>query len=232
MSRHVDEPHEISHLHTGEQLSLVAGYQSLNNHRAAFTGSMAMCSDEYFAWFTSKDNRKFCQEMIDWTLQESGVLRVSEIRHQKEGTVNQDGKNPENYFIEDRIEYFARIEQKTKGQWAPFNANDMQLDFVMLEPYIRLGLENIEEGLFYAKFRTPQRLGIFKFSVEYARHGLSYLHLGDDVSVIQWRHDAFPRFMHRAWPFYCSVFVLMASFFILVVSLLFGGDIKKKEKSA
>jgi hypothetical protein len=35
----------------GEQLTLVSGYQSLNNHRAIFTGSMSMCSDEFFAWY-------------------------------------------------------------------------------------------------------------------------------------------------------------------------------------
>lgn len=56
------------------------------------------------------------------------------------------------------------------------------------------------------------------------RHGLSYLNLDDEVSIIQWRHDAFPRFMHRAAPFYASVFVLMAGFFVLVVTFLFGGD--------
>jgi len=66
---------------------------------------MSMCSDEYFAWYKS-DNQRFCEEMIDWVMQESGVLRINSIKHQKEGTVNNDGVNPENYFIEDRIEYF------------------------------------------------------------------------------------------------------------------------------
>lgn len=108
----------------------------------------------------------------------------------------------------------------------------MQLDFTMLEPYIRSDLQNTEPGTFYTKFRTPQRLGIFKFSVEYARHGLSYLHLDDKVSVIQWRHDAFPRFMHRAWPFYVSIFVLMGGFFVFIVSFLFGGDVASQKKSS
>jgi hypothetical protein len=94
----------------------------------------------------------------------------------------------------------------------------------MLEPYIRTGLKGVN-GVYQAKFRTPQRLGIFKFSVEHSRHGLSHLHLDDEVSIIQWRHDAFPRFMHRAAPFYISVFVLMAGFFVFIVSFLFAGDL-------
>ena len=46
-----------------------------------------MCSDEFFAWYQS-DNNRFCEEMLDWVLQESGVLRVKSIKHQKEGTIN------------------------------------------------------------------------------------------------------------------------------------------------
>jgi oligosaccharyltransferase complex subunit beta len=111
MSHGIDSD-EIS-TNIGEQLTLVSGYQSLNNHRALFTGSMAMCSDEVFSWHAS-DNQRFCEEMLDWVMQESGVLRVTDIKHQKEGTEH-SGVNPENYFIEDKIEYFATFEQKTKG---------------------------------------------------------------------------------------------------------------------
>jgi hypothetical protein len=69
-----------------------------------------MCSDEFFATFNgSATNRNFCEELLDWTMQASGVLRVSDIIHQKEGTVSQ-GVNPENYFIEDKIEYFVTID--------------------------------------------------------------------------------------------------------------------------
>jgi len=53
------------------------------------------------------------------------------------------------------------------------------------------------------------------------------LSLDDEVSIIQWRHDAFPRFMHRAAPFYVSVFILMAGFFVFIVNFLFGGDLNE-----
>lgn len=64
---------------------------------------------------------------------------MSNINHRKQGTQTQ-GVNPENYFIEDVIEYFVTIEQKVRGQWQPFSAKDVQLEFVMLEPYIRTTL--------------------------------------------------------------------------------------------
>ena len=79
-SRHIDDK-DNSHT-SGEQLTLVSGYQSRNNHRATFTGSMSMCSDEFFATFNGRStNRNFCEELIDWSMQESGVLRVKDIQH-------------------------------------------------------------------------------------------------------------------------------------------------------
>ena len=140
---------------SGELLTLVSGYQSRNNHRAVISGSMAMCSDEFLAVF-GPSNRRFCEEMFDWVMQESGVLRVNEIRHHKEGSeLDRDSANPENYFIEDRIEYFVTIDQKTKGAWSPLVKDDLQLEFVMLEPYIRQALPHQANGTYSTVFRTP-----------------------------------------------------------------------------
>lgn len=187
---------------------------------------MSMCSDEVFAQFDN-DNKQFCEELLDWVMQESGVLRVNSVKHQKEGSglaLSENYLAPENYFIEDKIEYFLSISQKNHGVWSDFEARDIQMAFTMLDPYARFTLEQVRPGVFYTKFRTPQRLGIFKFEVEYAKHGLSFLHLDDKVSIIQWRHDMFPRFMHRIWPFYTSIFVLMAGFFVFLFYFLFAEE--------
>jgi hypothetical protein len=129
-------------------LTLVAGYQSRSNHRAIFTGSMSMCADEFLASFAGRSsNQRFCEELIDWAMQESGVLRTSDIKHRKVGTDHQ-GVNPENYFIEDTIEYFVTIHQKTKGKWLPFKAADIQFSFKMLDPYITTALPHQGNGVY------------------------------------------------------------------------------------
>ena len=46
---------------------------------------MSVCSDEFLAT-EGLENQKFCEETLDWVLQESGVLRTRDIRHQKQGT--------------------------------------------------------------------------------------------------------------------------------------------------
>lgn len=143
-----------------------------------------MCSDEFFAFYIS-DNKRFCFELLDWALQETGVLRVDKVWHEKAGTPQgEETTLRENYFIEDIIDYKLSLSVKKQGKWVPFKASDLQMDFVMLDPYLRNDLVMSEPGVFGTVFRTPQRLGIFKFQVEYARHGLSYLHLDDEVSII------------------------------------------------
>lgn len=71
--------------------------------------------------------------------------------------------------------------------------------------------------------------------VDYWHYGLSFLYVEQEVTVIQWRHDAFPRYMTRAFPFYGSVILLTVGFFIFVVLFLFSEievkTVSKKEKA-
>ncbi len=61
--------------------------------------------------------------------QESGVLRARNLRHNKKGEkcTGEICANPENYQLEDNVEFYVELEQKTNGVWAPFIANDVQL---------------------------------------------------------------------------------------------------------
>lgn len=85
----------------------------------------------------SSSNFKFCKELTNWVFQESGVLRATNLRHHKKGEqcTSDDCANPENYQLEDNVEFYIELEQKTEGVWAPYIADDVQLQFIMLEPY-------------------------------------------------------------------------------------------------
>ena len=156
------------------------------------------------------------------------------MRHNKKGEACERGTsveecpNPENYKIEDNIEFYIDLEQKVEGEWRPYIADDIQLQFIMLDPYYSVMLSRDNDlstdakSTYTYKFRVPQRLGIFRFVIDYWRYGLTFLDEQCEVSVIQWRHDAFPRYLTRAMPFYVTVFVLMAGFFIFVASFLFS----------
>jgi len=174
---------------SGEQLTLVAGYQTLYNNRAAVAGSMSMCSDLMMT--QNESNLRFCKQLANWVFQESGVLRASNLRHNKRGESCRnlpisDCPNPENYKIEDHVEFYVDLELKREGKWLAFDASDIQLQFVMLEPYYTVFLER-EAGTtqtYSYKFRVPERLGIFRFVIDYRRYGLTFLDEQCQVSVI------------------------------------------------
>ena len=103
-------------------------------------------------------------------------------------------------------------------------ASDIQFQFTMLDPYYQVALEqpNKNSPTYTYKLKTPWRLGIFKFAVDYKRYGLSYINNAMEVSVIQLRHDEFPRYETTGWPYYATVFVLMASSFMFVIHFAFS----------
>lgn len=101
----------------GQQLSLVSGYQSYSNNRAVIAGSIEMCSDEFLA--EHEHNVVFCTQLLDWTMQESGVLRSTGLRHSRQGTPFGDS-NPENYNLEEHVTFEIDLEKKTRGVWEPF----------------------------------------------------------------------------------------------------------------
>lgn len=73
----------------------------------------------------SSPNYVLCTEMVEWNLQERGVIKVENVRHNKVGDA-QGGANPENYKRMVDIEYFIDIYEKKNGEWVPFVANDIQ----------------------------------------------------------------------------------------------------------
>ena len=112
---------------------------------------------------------------------------------------------------------------------------DLQLEFQMLDPYYRVFLDSsATAGLYSTAFRVPDRLGVYKFRLSHWRYGFSFIDEELEVSVIQFRHDEFPRFLPIAYPYYITVFLIMGATFVFVASFLYGeysvGGQKKKEK--
>lgn len=53
------------------------------------------------------------------------------------------------------------------------DVKDIQLEFTMLDPFIRTGLKPVSghPGAYSLTFRAPDRHGVFKFVVNYKRKG-------------------------------------------------------------
>lgn len=64
----------------------------------------------------------------------------------------------------DDIEYSIEIFRwnRTSKVWQPYIAQDFMLDFVMLDPYVRIPLKkDIGLPTFRAQFKIPDKYGVF-----------------------------------------------------------------------
>jgi len=128
------------------------------------------------------------------------------------------------YRIKDEIVYSMVVEIYDEGQWKPFVADDMQMEFVMLDPYIRKTMVvDPRTGKYVANFTAPDDYGVFKFRVLYRRVGYSVLHAETHVSIRPFKHNEYERFIPTAYPYYGSAFSVMTGFFIFSFLFLFSG---------
>ena len=157
-----------------------------------------------------------------WTLHERGMLRMRNVVHHLPG----EQQHPEMYVINQEIEYTLTIEQFDENKWVPFLADDLQLEFSMLDPYVRVTLSHDDNGNYVTRFRAPDVYGVFTFSLEYRRQGLSNLVDKQRIVVRPLRHDEYERFIVAAYPYYAAAFSMIGSVVLLTVIFLFHHDPK------
>lgn len=224
---------------TGRDVVLVTGIQARNNARVTVVGSVDMFSDAFAT--AESSNEVFCDELSKWAFKERGVLRYRNVHHGRtngEEAEHQLGHHegrdlPKNMFpdpeiardslvyrIKDELEFNVEIEELVDGAWRPFNARDVQLEFVMLNPYVRKNLVPDGNGKFTAVFKAPDVYGIYRFRIMYRRPGYTTLELSRQVSVRPFRHNEFERFIETAFPYYASTLSIVIGFFVFCVVFL------------
>lgn len=55
------------------------------------------------------------------------------------------------------------VERLVNGSWKPFMADDVQMDFVRIDPFIRLTMTPSPEGIFSVKFTVIGIYGYFSY---------------------------------------------------------------------
>merc|ERR1711916_377327 len=87
------------------------------------------------------------------------------------------------YRVKDDIEFHAVIQEWDGSAWIPYQTDDIQLEFQMLDPYVRLTMSHDGAGSYVAAFKVPDVYGVFQFKLNYRRHGYSSLSLAEQVSI-------------------------------------------------
>ncbi|KAI8071712.1 Dolichyl-diphosphooligosaccharide--protein glycosyltransferase subunit WBP1 [Gongronella butleri] len=207
------------------KVDLIAAMQTRSSARATFVGSLDFFSDAFWTGdvkgLSTPGNAAFITELTKWTFQEKSVLKVVDHRHHPEGSKHSKPW----YRIKDDIVYTLEVAEYKDDAWVPFRADDVQLEVIMLDPYIRTTLDDITSphthhhfGRFTKHLRLPDVYGVFTFKVNYKRSGWTYLLAEDVVAIRPFRHNEYPRFLTAAYPYYTSVGSMFAGF--LVFSLV------------
>lgn len=227
-------PHAV-----GRGTLLIAALQARNNARVVFSGSLFFFSDKAFTSSVSKHGGRFYEKsgnqevataISKWVFGEVGRLRVVNIEHRKVGEV----EAPQAYTINEPVVYTISIEELISGKWTAFKANDIQLEFVRIDPFVRTTLKNIGGGKYQAQFEIPDVYGVYQFKVDYDRIGYTHLYSTTQVSVRPLQHTQYERFIPSAFPYYVSAFSMMFGLFIFSFVFIYfkddaiSGSIKQK----
>jgi oligosaccharyltransferase complex subunit beta len=222
-------PHAV-----GKQTVLIAGLQARNNARVIFSGSFEFFSDEFF---TSKvepvtgtaqasGNKDLALSLTKWCFKQSGVLKVDSVSHNKAG----ESKEPGHYTIKDDAVYTIVVKELVNGKWVGYDGKDMQMEFVRIDPFVRITLDNQKDGKMVGKFKVPDTYGVYQFKVNYHRVGYTRVYTTTQISVVPLRHNQYERFIGSAYPYYASAFSMMAG--VCIFSFVFlhfkEEDTKKK----
>uniref|UniRef100_A0A915KAF8 Dolichyl-diphosphooligosaccharide--protein glycosyltransferase 48 kDa subunit n=1 Tax=Romanomermis culicivorax TaxID=13658 RepID=A0A915KAF8_ROMCU len=169
--------------------------------------------------FRPTGNEQLAVSLTEWTFKEKGVLRVKSVSHNLVGQKSA----PAAYTIKDFAHFRIDIEELQKGQWVPYiaSANDIQMEFVRIDPFVRASLKADKQvkGRYGIDFQVPDVYGVYKFVVDYNRLGLTYLYHVTQVSVRPFEHTQFERFIRSAYPYYASAFSMMVA--LVVFSCVF-----------
>ncbi|XP_025084607.1 dolichyl-diphosphooligosaccharide--protein glycosyltransferase 48 kDa subunit-like [Pomacea canaliculata] len=231
----VEKIEEFPHA-VGTNTLLIAALQARNNARVVFVGSLDFFSDEFFQSqvqnankgekFARSGNQELASNLAQWVFHQKGVLRVGSIKHHRTG----EKEPPQAYIINDNIDYSIQIEELVNGKWRPFNGEDVQLEFVRIDPFVRTTLKH-KDGIFYTSFKLPDVYGVFQFRVDYNRIGYTHLYSTTQVSVWPLRHTQYERYIPSAFPYYTSAFSMMVGVVLLsFVFLHYREDPKEKKE--
>ncbi|KAL9245993.1 hypothetical protein vseg_019582 [Gypsophila vaccaria] len=212
---------------TGTSISLVSVVQARNNARILISGSLDMFSDRFLRSGVQKagtaikheksGNEQFVTELSKWIFHERGHLKALNVKHHKVGETNE----PSMYRINDDLEYSVEVYEWSGTSWEPYVADDLQLQFYMMSPYVLKTLSNNKKGLYHTSFKVPDVYGVFQFKIEYQSLGYTSLSLSKQIPVRPYKHDEYERFIPVAFPYYGASFSTMAAFFIFSIIYLY-----------
>ncbi|SCU84188.1 LAFA_0D08680g1_1 [Lachancea sp. 'fantastica'] len=204
----------------GSQGYLVASFQSLENSRLSWVGSL-----EFFSNKNSASNEHFIQELTKWTFDEKAVVKVVDSNHAHSSGLEYSDSP---YKIKDEVFYDVSLSEWDGTTWVPFITEDVQFELRMVDPYYRITMKSKEESsptfqtYTTGNFNLPDHHGIFTFIVDYKRSGLSFFTDKDVKAIRHLANDEYPRswVITNSWVYLTAIYAVIFTWVIFVALFL------------
>ncbi|OWA54463.1 Dolichyl-diphosphooligosaccharide--protein glycosyltransferase 48 kDa subunit [Hypsibius exemplaris] len=213
----------------GRNIALIGALQARNNARVVVSGSLDFFSNAYFdaavngaisddqkaATKSAKSgNEELALALSLWAFKRVGVLKFGKVEHHLVGEKNA----PADYTIKENVEYSIEIFERKGDAWVPYGGQDVQLEFVRIDPFVRTKLVRKEGSKFVTTFVVPDVYGVFKFNVDHDRLGYTHLFSTTQISVRPFTHTQYERFIGSAYPYYLSALSMIVGAFVFVLT--------------
>ena len=109
--------------------------------------------------------------------------------------------------------------------------DDLQLDFTMLFPFLRLPLtsaaKTVNSSVFETRLTIPDYHGIFSFRINYQRPFLSNIEVKEEVTIRHFAHDEYTRSwaISGAWVWIGGLWSVIAGFLAFVTVWLYSAPV-------
>lgn len=160
------------------------------------------------------------KDLLSWTFQESGQLRVDVFEH---GSLEARRAKPE-YRIGDRFQVRVCLSEKRGASqpYQPQQPRDLQIELAMLTPWLRADLSPTPDGcLSTGPIVLPNRYGVFTLRMRYQRRGWPHILRQEKLVLRPFHHDEAIRIILSAAPYYISWLSVLAATALLVFPLVF-----------
>jgi len=160
-------------------------------------------------------NADLVRALTQWCFRQTGVIRVEKTEH---SLASDSNLSPEYYTVMEECLFSVTISELAEGEWVPFKGQDVQMEFVRIDPFVRQTMVN-HGGRLTARFTIPDVYGVFQFKVNHNRLGLTRVATNTQVSVHPLKHNMYERFIVSAFPYYASAFSMMGG--VVIFSIVF-----------
>merc|ERR1712029_389908 len=89
--------------------------------------------------------------------------------------------------IKEDAVYTIVVKELVNGKWVGFSGKDMQMEFVRIDPFVRITMDNKGDGKMVGNFKVPDTYGVYQFKVNYHRVGYTRIYETTQISVVPLR---------------------------------------------